>query len=490
MTIAELESARLDERAVGGETQRVLTASEYYKDPNVRRRIAEYCGGTSEDPGEFTAEYLVGYGADVLREGRSEPFVSSSCDGFATLLDRGLDIFRSNWDRAGTLGIMDIEYFNLDFPGETYLNPKRSFEVLEPTRAAVRILLDRFQIPYLEIMTGQGYHFASRVARGSQADSQLIELGRVGVPLAGKYAHSESGSRRHRCVSHLHGRSFDGMGRLLEYVAQGVMRMARSQSSVPIVTTDVAVGAGKHGREAVSIDLSMFADPIFMRDIRCPFSTHQKHKVQLGKVGAQIASEIPIQICLPVGRNSLDDSLAMRRHFRRSADWAAACGPTTIPDGSEGFLHLIDEYRRSRLAEFHRAFDAADHDPWTAWSRTYDALDLTTLPPCVAYSLENPNPNLLRPTNLQTLTRTLMGMGWHPRHIAGLVRSKYERDHGWGREWAKYDAATRADFYIRIFAGQIATGLDLLLDHNCVSHQEKGYCLRPWCGSSLGQFKS
>ncbi len=47
----------------------------------------------------------------------------------------------------------------------------------------------------------------------------------------------------------------------------------------------------------------------------------------------------------------------------------------------------------------------------------------------------------------------------------------------------------RADFYVRLFAGQVATGLDQGIDQNCVSQAQKGYCLRPWCGYSLEAFR-
>jgi hypothetical protein len=76
-----------------------------------------------------------------------------------------------------------------------------------------------------------------------------------------------------------------------------------------------------------------------------------------------------------------------------------------------------------------------------------------------------------------------MALGWHPRHIAGLIRSKYERDYGWLAEWLIYDAATRADFYTRLFAGLIEVGRDELVDFNCLSTKEKGWCFTPvaWC---------
>lgn len=465
----------------------MLNQVEYYQNADVRARIAEYCGGTPDKPEEFTAEYLVGYGEALQWDGKPADYESQSKSDFNAILDKGLDVFRSNWDRASTLGIIDVEYFNIDFAGEIYLDPGRCYELLEPIRYALKRVFAKCEIPIVEIMTGQGYHFSTRVVRNSAADAELISLGRVNESVAGKYANPQG--RRSRPVSRSHGQSFDAMGRLMEFAAQEAIREARSQSPIPIVTTDVAVGKSKRGREAVSVDLSMFADPIHMRDIRTPFSTHQKHKVMRGKVGEEIARSIPVQTCIPTGALPLKDRLAMRRHFRMTADWAASCGPMKIPSANAGFLSLIDDYRKSRLHEFHRYFDSTEHDHWSVWPRTYDRFDLRTIPPCVAFCLQQPNPHLLKPTNLQTLTRALMSCGWHPKHIAGLVRSKFERNHGWEGGWRKYDAAMRADFYVRLFAGQIWTGLDQHLDHNCISHQQKGYCLRPFCGYSLGDYR-
>lgn len=465
----------------------MLNQVEYYAHPAVRRRIAEYCGGDPDHSAGMTAEYLVGFGECLLWDGRAEPFLSVDTSRFHELLDRGLDVFRSNWDAVATLGVLDIEYFNNDYPGEIYLRPQRCFALLEPVRLAVRAVFSEYGIPFLEIMTGQGYHFTTRVLRNSAADEGLIRIGRVRDTLAGKYAHPTG--RRKRRVSIFHGRSFDGMGRLMEFVAHQVIRRARDRSRLPIVTTDVAVGPGRCGREAVSIDLSMYADPIHMRDIRTAFSTHQKHKVFREKVGRGIADGTPVQTCFPTGSMTLYERLRMRRHFRWTAEWAQSCGPMTIPVGNAGILRLLRAYRSSRLYRFHREFDSVDHDHWTRWSETYDRFDLSRIPPCVREILLRPNPNILKPTNIQTLVRVLLSLGWHPKHVAGLIRSKLERDYGWTEDWTKYDAGSRADFYVRLFAGQLRCGLDGLADHNCVSHQEKGYCVESWCGYSLGNYR-
>jgi hypothetical protein len=78
---------------------------------------------------------------------------------------------------------------------------------------------------------------------------------------------------------------------------------------------------------------------------------------------------------------------------------------------------------------------------------------------------------------MQLVTRVLLAEGWHPRHIAGLIRSKFEdASFGWGVSWADYEPGTRADFYTRLFAGQLATGLDTLADFTCAATRDKGFC--------------
>lgn len=463
---------------------------EFYRHGAVRARLLEYAGSEDGRPESMTAEYLVGFGEALLREGGT-PFRSVEPDKFDWLLAKGLDVFRSNWDKVSTLGVLDFEYFNPDYPGEAYLRPDRVFALLEPVRVAAEEVFARYGIPTLTILTGQGYHFAFRVARETEADAGLVEIGRVDAPAAGKYRHPRP--PRKRPVSLLHARAFDGMGRLMEFLTHEVLRQARPRTALPVVTTDVRVGPGEVGREAASVDLSMYGDPLYMRDVRMPFSTHQKHKVARDKVGAHVAETIPVQVALPIRPSArgevlpLAERLRLRRHFRHAAEWAEAVGDCGIPEAGEGVLRALAAYRTSALAAFHRRFDEARHDPHQEWPRTYDRLDLTRLPPCIAAVLERPNPRLLQPTHIQAVTRTLLAEGWHPRHIAGLLRSKYERNHGWSEDWSKYDAAMRADFYVRLFAGQIAVGLDRGLDHNCVSHAEKGCCVKPFCGFDLSK---
>jgi len=464
------------------------TSIDYYANPSVRERIAEYCGGTGAEPLSFTAEYLVGYGA-YLKASQRKEFISSDVSGFHWILDNGLDIFRSLWDKESTLGVLDVEYYNLDYPGEIYYDPAGCFTKLEPLYGAIQSKFDEWRIPHLTLMTGQGYHFAWKVPADSPADRQLERIGHISDSLADIY--STITTHRHRRVSFQHGQAFDGLGRVMEFMCHEIIRAASEASRIPLVFSDVVVGGGR-GRfaEAISLDLSAFGDPITMRDIRCPFSTHQKHKVQIYKVGRRIAREIPIQLTLPRrGDVPLKDLLNSRRRYAAAAELAST-GNCLLPPAAESFGELIQKYAASPLAAFHKEYDSADHDPPDDWPSTYDAFDLSSVPPCIAAPLLHPNPNVLQPTHLQNIARYLYLTGWHPKHIGGLIRSKYEHDHGWIEDWTHLDASTRADFWIRLYSGAVATGLDRLIDFNCVSMQERHLCPRPWCGHNLAAVRS
>jgi hypothetical protein len=92
------------------------------------------------------------------------------------------------------------------------------------------------------------------------------------------------------------------------------------------------------------------------------------------------------------------------------------------------------------------------HDAPERWHWTYDRAPLEGLPLEARNALMFPNDLLLKPSGIRSVTESLLDHGWHPRHIAGLIRSKFERDYSWGRQWVDYSPAMRADFYVRIFS--------------------------------------
>jgi hypothetical protein len=464
----------------------ILTPKQYYENAAVQQRLAEYCGGQTVDPESFATEYLSGVSESLKHDRFAEDyFYSTPRSSFYWLLGEGVDLFRAVWDRTATLGVLDTEYFNLIYPAEAYFNPARTFETMEPIYRRILTVFGKFGIDPLPLMTGQGYHFTFKVAFAAPEHLKLVALGTLGKTLAAKYL--APGGRRTRPVPLEAGLAFDGMGRIMEYFCHCVLRdLGARYAGIPVVCTDVSVG---RAREAIALDLSMYADPLHTRDIRCAFSTYQKHKVLQEKFGSRVAQEIPVMVTLPrIKDMPLAAYLKMRTDFERSQAYAAEVH-SCIPDNSAGAGRLIKSYRASRLYKFHAYCDAEEHDPPEVWPRTYDRFDPGQLPPCVAYCLRYPNDNLLKPTNIQTLTRVLVKMGWHPSHIAGLVRSKLERDYGWSVPWNKYDAATRAGYYVRLFAGLLATGLDREIDLNCISHREKGYCLQTNCCRNLADYR-
>jgi hypothetical protein len=107
------------------------------------------------------------------------------------------------------------------------------------------------------------------------------------------------------------------------------------------------------------------------------------------------------------------------------------------------------------------------------------------LPACVRLPLEFPNPSLLRPIYLRTVALALWSMGWHPRSVAGLIRSKFERDYGWGDLWYRNDAGERADFYVRLFCGATYDGVDEEPCLTCESQQDRAHALHKAAGTIL-----
>jgi hypothetical protein len=164
-----------------------------------------------------------------------------------------------------------------------------------------------------------------------------------------------------------------------------------------------------------------------------------------------------------------------RAHIWSRSSRATRCR-VHLPDVAQGVATLLVDYLPSTLSSFHREFYNVTPHPPDAWPETYDRLDVKSLAPCVAWPLEFPNDFLLQPARIQHVTRALLADGWQPRHIAGLVHSRYARDFGWGRRWSRLDARTRAEFDVRVFAGMVADGLDGAVDFNSVSAQEKHLC--------------
>ncbi len=410
-------------------------------------------------------------------------------DAFPTLLQQGLDVSRSLWDTRFLIAHLDIEYVNFDFPGEAYLHPQRIFSMQRPVVHAIQRLLLQWEIVPLHLLTGRGHHFVWKIDRNSDAFHQLKQLGRISTTLEGRY--QEPCAPRGLCVEHSLGQAFAGLGLLMEYLGHMAKHQVIGNSQLSVQLTDIEVGATGQsccGREVISIDLSEYADPLHKRHIRVPFSVYLKPFQNRNAVGEHVLAATPPIFEIPLFEMAEEEAIEVMRSAEETMELAGRAS-VHIPEQSSGTQRLLEHYRQSSLKSFHDWFYQQDHHPPEHWRSTYDRCQLDQLPSCTRHILQHPNDLLLKPAGIQHLVRVFSALGWHPRHIAGLIRSKYERDFNWGDRWYQRDAATRADGYTRLFAGLIATGVDDAVDLNCVSNREKGYCFEPECGHNLADYR-
>lgn len=456
-----------------------MKIQDYYKNPNVRTRIVEYLGGNSLKAA--TCIYLTR--CDEPLSFHDEPKPVSALDFY---LKNGMDVARSLWDREALVVHLDIEYVNFDFPAEPYLDPVRMFSLQQPVVRAVKKILADDEITPLHLLSGRGHHFVWRVQRESPAFQKLAKIGRVPQHLRKLYAGPHP--PLNLPVEPELGAAFAGLGLVIEYLSNLVKAEASSHCKIPVQLSDVAVGPGQRGREMISIDVTEYGDPLHTRLIRIPFSAYLKPWKKHGILQPQIRDRVPLMYLIPFLDTNIEAGMRVMRSASEAAELAGRVS-VQIPDQSEAMEHLIERYSSSPLAKFHDWFYAQEHEPPHLWPQTYDRTPLEPLPPCVRHILLHPNDLLLQPAGIRQVVRAMLALGWHPRHIAGLIRSKYERDYGWGREWYHYDAATRADFYTRVFTGLVVTNRDELIDFNCLSTKEKKFCFHPdyWC--NLEEFK-
>jgi hypothetical protein len=444
--------------------------SAYYRSPSVRERIAEYCGGVAEAPGGFSAWSIAGYGGQRrLQQPEGAPVAVGSAE-WARLLDEGADVCRSLADRGGVLLQLDVDYTNPADRAEPYRDPAACFARLEPVYEAIEQVFTGYDVWPFTVITGRGYHFTLRAPSGSPLHSELVAIGAPPTSLRERY------ERLGVADAPAMGRAHDGAGRLLEHLAHQVLRRLRGRTPLPVTLADVAPPGGG---PFVCLDLTAYGDPLFGRYARCAFSANQKASL----TGAAPAR--PFVVNLPRAWGAHRDDLLGDREDLERAEQRARRAHARIPDAPEARA-WVEDYRRSALARFHRKFDAGLEVPPEAWPYKYESLDLRALPACVRPALEWPNPALLTPVHLRTVALALWGLGWHPRSVAAIVRSRYEKEFGWGDLWRRYDTAARANFYVRVLCGAFAAGVEDPASFTCQSQASRGVCPNGLCGWDVG----
>jgi hypothetical protein len=438
-----------------------------WRDPTVRQRIVEYLGARRLS--EATCAFL-----GTLDAANPSLFERHPPDHLDYMLEDGCELARSLEDRVSMLIHLDIEYVNFDDPAAAYLNAPRTFRLQEPLVEAIEARLLAFGIRYLHLVTGQGHHFVWRIPKESPVARSIADLGictpwDVSTPM----------------VEPL----FQHLALMMEHFAHLVKRDAAPHCEVPVEITAQHVGPGASGaREMLSIDLSEYGDPLHSRMIRIPYTIYLKPWLSglIGRLG--ITDRVNEFFTLPLHEMSLMQ-LLLERHCPEKIMGLARRAGVNIPVQERGTARLKDHYLQSELCAFHREFYAIPQHHPSSW-KDHDMTPLEALPPCAQHVLHEPNDWLLKPSGIQLVTRCLLALGWRPRHIAGLIRSKFtDPAYDWDDKWREYDPAMRAEFYVRLFSGQIATGSDRGIDFNCVSQQEKQFCWNPH-GCSLDSFRA
>lgn len=422
--------------------------------PAVRPRVLEYLGGST--PEQATCVYL-------SRCDSGEGFIPARYPParLDMLLASDEGLARSLADLESVLIHLDIEYVNYDDEAAAFTDAGRAFSLQEPVVEAIEELLLGWGIRPLHLVTGQGHHFVWRIAKNGPAARAIGGLGIWTTPELVRPTEPV----------------FPHLGLIMEFFAHRIKRESAPRTAVPVEITARHVGFGRIGtREMVSIDVSEYGDPLETRMIRIPYTRYRKPwgSGLIERLG--IEGRVPEIMTLPLHEMDVMQLLERRRDPRSVGALARRAG-VAIPHEEAGTLKLAEAYLESPLRRFHETFYTAATPPPEDWPQRYGSDRLAHLPGCIRHVLDHANDLLLKPAGIQLVTRALLAGGWPPRDIAGLVRSKFEDPgFGWGQQWTTYDPVLRAEFYVRLFAGEVATGIDSGIDFNCKSQQEKGFC--------------
>ncbi len=448
--------------------------SAFYSDAAVRQRLVEFLGG--DTLAHATAVYLTHSDGNPFDRRKLHP-----PQELPWFLDRGMDIARSLADTHSHLLHLDVEYVNFDSPGAAFVDPWRCFELQEPVVRVIETLLLGWGIRPLHVVTGQGHHFVWRIARDSPLAARIRELNPA--PELIELCLARLPPLLYGGVEAADQEFFASLALIIEYLAFRIKEVAAAQCPVPVEITAVHVGpTATRQREMISIDISEYGDPLHSRMIRMPFTNYMKPWVGGLARRLGIEMEVPRIRAIPLHEMDIRQAIKVRQVEAEVRELAGrAC--VRIPQQEEGTKRLLEDYLASRLRRLHAHYYSTRHDARERWPVTYGATPLEGLPACLRHLLQHPNDLLLKPAGMQLVTRGLLALGWHPRHIAGLIRSKFEDPvFAWGVDWEDYEPATRADFYVRLFACLHLSGLDRLVDFNCVSTREKGFCFPPDTG--------
>jgi hypothetical protein len=436
--------------------------ADYYEQPAVRARISEFFGVRPD--GSASATGAAEYGGVRWVHGPEDAPLPRSVSDVVAVQSEGADVFRTLSDDGGALLVLDLDFVHPSDPGEHWRDPARCFVRIRHAHEAALTVFAHHGLQPLVLVNAAGYRYLARVRSGGALYGSLLALG---------------GADGWAATSCLRGEGSDaaaadrGAGRLVEFLAHEVVRAARAAGLLPVGLGDVPPAGSD---PFVRVDPCAYADAPDVVLLRSAFSSDQTALV------TRPGAPVPFVVVLPSGGRDAVELLATRVDLARAAAYAETAA-AAIPDVPES-SGLVRAYERSALAAFHREMD---HAPLAAdWARSPAGLfDPESAAPCASAVLRYPAPRLLQPRHLRTVALTLWSTGWHPRTIAALVRSRYEEPHDWGTHWLRRDPARTASFFVRLFCGAAACGLD---DgrFTCETQARHALCPAGGCGYDLG----
>jgi hypothetical protein len=448
----------------------------YYSNFSVRSRIEEFLGFANQGDEHPSCFFM------AIGDSEKTQYMNRFAQRWLpSRTSDVVEISRSLWDREFLIADLDIEYVNFDFPAEPFLEPERAFFLQEPVRLAAETIFADLNLKPLHLVSGRGHHFIWQISRKSLAFERLVTIG--GPFYDRSNWHKTIAPTAQIQVDADLASAYCGLGLLMEFLAHQIKSKVGSSSQIPVEITAIEVGPGERGREMVSLDISEYGDPLYMRTVRAPFSRYLKPIQQRSSLGVEIVEKLPPIFEIPAIGN-LSETLATMRDIKGVIALANATS-VRIPDRSAASRDLINRYQSSSLARFHELFCSAQPPTHKKLPAHGDQAPFVHLPPCIRYILEHPNDLLLKPAGVRRLTIAMLGLGWHPSQIAHLIYAKFKEDHHWNDIFSGYDPKFRADFYARLFAGLLWLKLDSAIDFSCWCSQKQGWCFGQACGDTL-----
>lgn len=425
-----------------------MNIREYYNNDIILPKLQNIFSG---------CDWFLVSGEDYSKD--KPPVRVHKIDQLRNQLGNGPDIFMPLTSSKGVLGVFDLEYSHSDkralySPQEFNGIPFHDYVFLNYLEPIISSIEFTFGDECITDTTWSGYHILTQLERNSPVYNKLLELGseknRFGSPKCLEYKLMQLSSikdyqdpKREKPIAVNDLIVYEQYGRVLEYLSHEIMRAFHFDKPISICDAK---------EDCISLDLSQYADPLFMRIIRTPFSSWDKHNMQ-EPIKSIVGEPKPF---LDVVRKWRDfENRNMLHLFYLAKDYESAIEYSKkfdgiIPAAGNNVLRLVETYANSKLFKMHRDFDNAERDVSSDKYRSME--NNPQLSEDFKRMFVRPNDELLKPSNLKKLSEHLIEDGWHPKHIAGLIAAFYTHPNkDWKGFWNKYTPETKANFWARIY---------------------------------------